>query len=316
MWAGQPHPNATAGFGQLVSYGAPVPPKNAVEAPFERQRRRINVISVCLCLLMPWVVFMVVFGLLSFNLHYERPGLCWFSVIVILLMVAFLGAFAWQAARKPSGSREPTWLVFLFASCLLAWILALILGLCNYGSNMLPHYTVVTLNTYANVDPGQISGTGVMDAGRLSFKVGTYIDKTKAIAFKNVDTYCVAPVTSTSTPLLTYDFWAAGVNCCSGEPGDFHCGEVDGFLQLGGGDRVLSSSEIKWFTLATQQAEAVYHLRVGHAIFFKNVADPLGQESSGMDHGVKFFCLWSLLFFGLQVFLVSLVVVVFSRSLN
>lgn len=287
-----------------------------MEVPMERQRRRINIVSVCACLFVPWILFMVVFSLLSFSWRYEYPGLCWFAVIATLLMVAFLGVFALQAVRKKAGSREPTWLVFLFASCLLAWIGAFGLGLWNYGSNMLPYYNIVTLNTYTNVDPGQIAGTGVMDAGRLSFKAGSFIDTKKAIGFKNVDTYCVAPVTSTKTPLLTYDFWAVGVNCCSGEPGDFHCGEYDGTLQLGGGDRVLDSSSIKWFTLATQQAESLYHLRVGHAIFFKNVADPLGKESTGMDNGVKFFFFWSLIVFGLQLFTVTVLVAMFSQSLS
>lgn len=280
----------------------------------ERERRHVNYVSVATTLLIPTLIFMSVFGLLSFHLHFSRPGLCWFLVIVFLLAVLLFWGMAWQTMQRRGERFQPAWMFFLAATSLLAWTLAFVLGTWNYGSLMLPHYKLVTLNTYTNVDPGQISGSGVMDAGRLSFKAGTFIDTSKAVGFKKVDTYCVAPVTSTSTPLLTYDFWATGVNCCSGAPGDFHCGEVDGHLQLGGGDRVLSDAEIPWFTLATQQAEAFHHINVGHAIFFKNAADPLGQESMQLDKGVKFFLVWSLIFFGVQLFLVSGTLVVFSSS--
>jgi len=279
-------------------------------------RRHVNVVSVCLCLLMPVAILMTVFGLLSFHVHFAQPGLCWFVVIMALLVVAVCGGVAQQTtSRRKAGevTNEPTWIVFLFLSCLVAWTLAVLLGLWNYSICMLPHYNLVTLNTYTNLDPGQISGSGVMDAGRLSFKAGTFIDTSKAIGFKNVDTYCAAPVTSTNVQLAIYDFWATGVNCCSGEPGDFHCGELDGKLQLGGGVRVLNDAEISWFTLATQQAEAFYHIKVGHAIFFKNVQDPLSVESTQKDRGVKFFCLWSLLYFGLQLFVLFASLVFSSR---
>lgn len=309
-----PYNGTSAGFGQLTSYGNTA--KAGLTAPFERNRRRVNVVSVFFCMVVPFAIFMTVFGLLSFNMHFERPGLCWFIVVVALLVVVVNGGFAWQALRKKRAgdtNREPTWLIFLFMSSLLAWTLAFALGEWNYRSVMLPHYNKVALNSYNNLDPAEVSGAAVMDAGRLSFKAGTYIDTSKAIGFKKVDTYCAAPITS-KMPLVTYDFWATGVNCCSGEPGDFHCGEVDGKLQLGGGDRVLNDADIPWFTLATQQAEGMYKIKVGHAIFFKNVADPLGAESRQISSGVKFFCLWSLLFFGIQVFLVSATLVIFSRT--
>merc|ERR1719504_32995 len=116
-------------------------------------------------------------------------------------------------------------MIMLFMCCLLAWASGVGLGLYNFGSHMQPHYDSVTLNTYANLDPSASGGVAVMDAGRIAFKVGTFIDTTKAVAFKNVQTYCAAPATSVTTELLTYDFWAVGVNCCGEKPGDeFRCG--------------------------------------------------------------------------------------------
>jgi hypothetical protein len=267
---------------------------------------------------MPVVVFTSVFALLSFQLHFARPGFCWFLVVVAFLAVALCAAAAMQVMRKrkaSNGIAEPSWIVFLTISCLVAWVLALVLGLWNYYSVMLPHYKLVTLNSYNNVDPSGALGSSVMDAGRLSFKAGSYIDTSKAIGFKKVDTYCVAPVVSTKTPSLTYDFWATGVNCCSGERGDFHCGEVwTSSSPMGSGRRVLNDADISWFTLATQQAEALYHIKVDHPIFFKSVSDPLADESKQMDRGVKFFCLWSLIFLGIQLFMVSFTLVMFSRT--
>lgn len=286
-------------------YGAPswspyAAPKKIRWQP-DTPRRHLNLCSVCGCLLLPPLLFTVVLGLLSFHVHFNHPGHCWFTVLMAFLLVCLLGAFALRAERKSKAERDqdPTWFYFLFVSCAVAWIFAVVLGLWNW-SLMLPHYELTSLNTYTNVDVGSMSGSGVMDAGRLSFTADSYIDTSKAIGFKKVDTWCVAPVMSGKIPLLTFDFWAVGKNCCSGKPGDFHCGEVDGKLQLGGGVRVLNNAEIPWLTLATQQAETLYHVRVGHAIFFKNVGDPLGTESKDMDAGVKFFCLCSLLFFGLQ----------------
>lgn len=308
--------------GQLNSYGGMQPTyadlyKGQETISLGLDRRRVNTCSVVLSMFVPLAIFMTVFGVLSFEVHFSRPGFCWFFVAAAFLVVALIGGVAWQLRIRRSAGElqsEPLWVAFIFATCLAAWLLALVLGFWNYRAHMMSHYQMVSLNTYTNVDPGSISGTGVMDAGRLSFKAGTVIDTSKAVGFKKVDTYCAAPVTSTNTPLLNYDFWAVGVNCCSGEPGDFHCGEKDGLIQLGGGERVLSDAEIPWFSLAVQQAEAFHHIKVGHAIFFRNTDDPLGLESTQMDRGVKFFILWSLLFFGLQAILVSLNLVVLSRA--
>jgi len=276
-----------------------------VDKASTQKRHHTNIFAVCAVFFLPWIMFVFACGLLSFQIHFQSPWLCAFLLTAAFFFVAACGVSAlreWRLERQRSEavpSHEQTWFVFLFFTCLFAWTAGVLLGEINYLVNMQSYYSLTTLNSYTNVNP-QNSGSNVMDAGRLSFMSGSYIDTSKAIGFKKVDTYCIAPVTSSKTPLLTYDFWATGVNCCSGEPGDFHCGEINGRVQLGGGERVLNNQEIPWFTLATQQAQAYYKLRVGHAIFFNNVADPIGAESQQLDAGVKFFCFWSLLFFGWQ----------------
>jgi hypothetical protein len=223
-----------------------------------------------------------------------------------------------MSGKTAGERREPSWIIIFSAFCLLAWLLAVLLGIYNFGTCMSGHYDTMALNTYTDVDVGQLSGSGVLDAGIMTFEAGSFIDTTKAVGFKDVTKYCAAPISSPKSgagDLLTYDFWAVGVNCCKGEPGDFHCGEVDGKLQLGGGVRVLSSALIAKFTLASEQAAAFYGFRVGHPIFLTPSQDPLGSEGASLEKGLKFYVLWCLIFFGLNLILVSGVLITFSKHL-
>jgi hypothetical protein len=289
----------------------------SAKTPFGRTRRRVNILSVALTIVLPWLMFVFVFGMLSFSLHYAHPGFCWLVVVAALLIIGLCGMYALVSLRKQKDGdarHEPTWILVFTILCFIAWCLGVSLGLYNFWSCMSPHYDMQALNTYSNVDVGQLSGSAVMDAGRVTFKAESFIDASKAVGFKDVDTYCVAPISppkSAAGPLLTYDFWAAGVNCCSGASGDFHCGE--GKLELGGATRILNSEHTEKFTLATQQAASVFHFRVGHPIFLKTEADPLSAGGSAMDRGLKFYCLMALVMFGVNLFLVSVVLVLHSR---
>merc|ERR1712124_161832 len=103
----------------------------------------------------------------------------------------------------------------------------MVLGDMNYWENLQPYYDIIHLNEYTSVDPSQMSGQQLMDAGRVIFSEKSKLDLTKSMGFKNMDTYCVAPITMGTDTLETYDFWAVGMNCCSGNSADFHCGEYD-----------------------------------------------------------------------------------------
>lgn len=92
---------------------------------------------------------------------------------------------------------------------------------------MQPYYDIENLNTYPSINPAQEKGQQYMDAGRVYFADGTHLDKDFAHAFMNLDLYCVAPIVNGDDPLETYDFWAVGINCCSGVSPDFRCGEFN-----------------------------------------------------------------------------------------
>merc|ERR1719265_664809 len=111
---------------------------------------------------MYWVV--------SFWVHYKNPFLCQLFVDLCFIVVAITGYYAVKAIKKRKDSqREPTWAIFLFATCFLAWLLGGIAGEVNFTLNMSPYYDVWNLNTYENVEPSRNRGGQLLDAGTVTF---------------------------------------------------------------------------------------------------------------------------------------------------
>jgi hypothetical protein len=270
-------------------------------------------------LLLPWAMFTVIFGLLSFNLHYKHLSVVWFIVGCFATLTCICGMVAYQALKKRwtgDPTREPNWYVFLFGTMALAWLLGVSLGCVNFASNMRPYYQVTNLNTYPGVDPAKMHGEQVMDAGRIVFTKSSHIDVSKSIGFKSDTMYCVAPiVSSTEDQLSSYDFWAVGTDCCSGDGPDFHCGSEYNNPNAHAGMRVLSESQQDMFKLAVGQAEAAYKLTASHPLFFTWTEDPIGEVSVGQDAGLRNFLLATLSFFAFQLFAVVMasLAVGFSR---
>merc|ERR1719362_150222 len=148
----------------------------------------MNIVSMGLALFVPWVIFTAVFAVMSFIVHWQSPqvasAICWFVFFVVL-------AIGWQAVDSMrNGDRDEVganWYIFTFLSGFLAWSLGMTAGGANFSRNMKPFYDVSNLNSYPAVDPSQVKGPQLMDAGRMVFKPGSQLDLRYSMGFRNVD---------------------------------------------------------------------------------------------------------------------------------
>jgi hypothetical protein len=260
-----------------------------------------------------------VFWALSFSLHYEGPVFAYAIVFAALFVVLVSGGYAAaEARRKMTGvGKVPTWYVFFFATALVAWLAGVVLGDANFFMNLQPFYDMNNLGSYDNIDPSLFRGQQLMDAGRIFFTNTTKIDLRRAMGFRNQEMYCVAPISvahgnGTFETLQTYDFWAVGVGCCSGDNPDFHCGEFNN-PSARGGLRLMRDGDRAFFRLAVQQAEAAYNIRATHPLFFTWMQDPAAEVSAYQDQGQQFFLVGIASYFVFQLFLVVVATIVFSK---
>jgi hypothetical protein len=273
------------------------------------QRRRINLVAILINIVMPWTLFTAVYMMLSFEFHYEHPQLLWPILCACFCLVLLVGSLSYRASTK---HRTPMWWTFATVSCSIAFGLATILGNLNYQYYLLPSYSVNNLNTYPNVDVSKDSGTQLMDLGKAYFIEGTHLDFQKSTGFKNDDMYCVAPITKGDGILSQYDFWAVGINCCSGTAADFRCGEFNN-PKARSGMRLISDEQRPFYRLAVQEAAATHHINTAHPIFVEWVQDPVAVLEANAEQGWRFFLWGSSMFFGVNTVAVGLAIVGFSK---
>lgn len=314
-------PHYGGGAGNLFAdpYATEKPTATATSGLLRGQRRRVDLVSIFLSLIVPWALYMLVSAVCSFSMHYQQPLLVYVLLGAGLLLVLLLGAKAWTSARFGG---ELTWMAFVFLSCLLAWMAGVFVGDWNFYHNMQPYYDVASLEHYSAVDPSQMKGNQVMDAGRVIFTEGARLDFSKAMAFRNLDTYCVAPVTignpaknGTAAELSNYDFWAVGLNCCGGLHGqsaDFRCGESSNPVAHAG-LRLMNDDQRAFFRLAVQQAEASFGIVAHHPVFFYWMQDPSAELNAYQDGGSQLYLLAAMYHFAIQLFMVLAAVLCFSR---
>lgn len=273
------------------------------------KRRRMNMVAICTNLFLPWFLFCGIYSLMSFNIHYASPGVAKGSVIAGLGIAAMAGFLGYRAKQNDA---DPVWYNFAGIASLVAAVTAGICGDMNYWYHMHPFYDLENLNTYPSVSPMREKGQQVMDAGRVYFAEGTNLDMRKTIAFKNNDLYCVAPITHGKEQPASYDFWAVGINCCSGVSSDFRCGEFNN-PHARAGLRLMRDEQRPFFRLAVQQAEAAYNIKASHPLFFYWLQDPIAEMNSYRDDGFKFFLLGIFAHFTFNAFCVACSVIGFSK---
>jgi len=298
-----------------------------------RPRRQTNLLALFICLLLPCSVFASVFALESFSMHYTQPGTTRFLVILVGIVVAMIGALVLCLWCFPGRwPLDPKWYTFLFATAALAWILGYIYGNQNFNENTAMYNDAQSLNSYKDLNPSTTKGNMVMDAGQMEFSQGSYIDTTKSMGFKDADTYCVAPivccedngahsnsvgsnvsaaVASTEKP-LEYDFWAIGINCCSAQFPDFHCGAFSN-PSVRSGLRLIADDKKAYFRLAMMQAEAAFNMKARHPVFVFWLQDPAREVNLYGEAAAKFYVTVLSLFIVWQLLAVIFVTVLFSK---
>jgi len=287
-----------------------------------RQRQRMNFVAVMQSVFVPWILFCLVFGVTSFYLHFSMPTLCWF--LVGLASVFVLGIFAmagpsFLAKVRHNDTLEPTWLIFLSITTLVAVVLGVVFGNMVYTDFMQRYYEYLNLNDYRSVDVSKMQGEQLMDGARMTFTKNTTLDLRKAMGFKNVNMYCVVPITvadangtGVRSELANYDFWAVGLNCCSDDNTDFHCGEYNN-PKARGALRLLETDDRPFYRLAVQQAEEVYHVKAAHPLFLYWTEDPVQEMESWREDGYKLFYVGMILHLLFQLLLVALGVLGFRK---
>lgn len=318
-WSPPPKLAGLGAGGCRPTYGAAA---GVSPARLQRRGRRINIFSVATALFLPWILFCVVYATMSFSLRYHQPFAAYGIVGVLLCMVVvFPGHHAAKEARSAlvGSGGHATWAIFLFLTMLLSWSIAQELGWQNFSYNLKPFYDIVNLDTYPQVDPSTFRGQQLMDAGRIVFTPDSRLDLQRSMGFKNLDMYCVAPITVgnenvTYKALQSYDFWAVGLNCC-GDRGDFKCGEFNN-PNAHAGLRLMRDEMKPFFRLAVQQAESAFNIQAVHPMFVHFMQDPTAEAQAYQEDGFKYYLLGIFWHFVLQLTLVILACMVFHSLDN
>eukprot|EP00440_Ansanella_granifera_P050876 gb/GFBE01055141.1/.p1 GENE.gb/GFBE01055141.1/~~gb/GFBE01055141.1/.p1 ORF type:complete len:315 (+),score=70.33 gb/GFBE01055141.1/:1-945(+) len=274
------------------------------------QRKSINLAALAVCLFLPWFIFTVVYSVCSLTLHYSSPELVSMVEVIAGGVVLLLGFSAVQNIRK-GDEGNPSWYVFLFVTSALALIVGALLGNMNYSSHMVPFLDVSNMNSYEMVNPSDSKGNQLMDAGRVHFVPEAKLDIGHSMGFRNLDTYCVAPIVSADKQ-DSYDFWAVGLNCCSGHVADFHCGEYNN-PSAHSGLRLMRDDLRSYFRLAVQQAEAAYNIKSNHPIFFYWMQDPATEVTAYENAAYTNWMVGVFVALGVQLLLVVAATIAFAK---
>lgn len=286
-------------------------------------RKRMNVIPICLSVFVPWVTFCLFFAMMSFEMHYRQPDTCR-TLTIIACVVFALGIIAdagymWYKRRTGSaGMANGSWLLFLCVSCLMAVVAGMIYGNHNFWQHSEVYFDITALNSYNAVDPARMRGQELMDAGRVRFVAGTHLDLTRSMGFRNMGTYCVAPITGGAVegnpPLANYDFWAVGKDCCTSNSfgGDFRCGAYNN-PKAHAGLRLMRDEERAFYRLAVQQAESAFQVKATHPLFFHWVEDPVESTYQYQRDAFQTYFIGMVAYFVLQMLTVYMAATCFVK---
>lgn len=111
----------------------------------------------------------------------------------------------------------------LTVTLFISMILSFLGGVRCYYEHVQPMRQLALAREYQGVYP-ELPGTSFPDAAYMDFAGNVTIDSSKGVSYQSLDsglaTICVAPVASLSS-VGRHDFWAIGVDCCSGTGDQF-----------------------------------------------------------------------------------------------
>lgn len=219
----------------------------------------------------PVAVYALVVCLMTYYLGHS-PGLVW---AVVTLCGLAGGAFF------VTGGHENNWhQLFLGMLILVAVFWGVMSGVANYSWHMRPYYAFTDSREYYNVLPSEMAQAHG-DAGKMTFSVGTMVDRTKTVGYNMNGLWCVAPIIDQFS-LPRVEYWAVGKDCCK-QRSEFGCddalkpGARGAIVELDGG--FLQQSGYRYWKRAVQVAEAAYDVQsADEPLFVRWVADPTAQN--------------------------------------
>mmetsp|Transcript_126568 Transcript_126568/g.253041 ORF Transcript_126568/g.253041 Transcript_126568/m.253041 type:complete len:340 (+) Transcript_126568:132-1151(+) len=281
-------------------------------------------IPVATCIFWPVLLYAYVYCMVSGSMRFHH---LWLAIILGPLLCLLACIAASMAARGRLRRMDPGMRTALTLSvCLwLAFVVGMVAGDRNYWWYMTNYYTYQDLATYTDIDPSSDKGQSYMDSGQIYFKEGSKVERAEMMAYKSVNTFCVAPITSqtlwntgsdaveTGGPMKipesgTVDFWAVGTDCCSTQDRTFNCGAANN-TKARSGLRLLRDDSRPFYYLAVQEWVAKHCpvddnsaagraknaplvcLPARHPLFFYWVQDPMLEVDS---YGLKAQSLFNL----------------------
>jgi len=173
------------------------------------------------------------------------------------------------------------YLYYIAGATLFMTLMGGVYGDENYG-RMRYFYAFQSMAAYVNINPSLDSGQSYADAGEVYFKEGSRVDTTRAVAFKNSDVFCAAPIileleSGEMVEAKSMDWWAVGVNCCKPNGAAFTCGQSTNYLARSG-MRLLEPYDLAYYQFAVHQFSKKYDLPAKNPLFFNWVVDPLAEN--------------------------------------
>lgn len=287
------------------------------------RRRRLNFLSMVQITMLLFGIFALIAYLFGFSARLTAPTWCWFffSFCLFLAVVCLVKAVIVLRKQRQEQWSTPwylmndddTWFLFLGVAIAISCFLGLAVGEIIFGGYSQPYYTLSELHSYKDVDPiGQ--GKAYLDAGAVNFKKDSFVDRSRAIGYKDGSVYCVAPIKLGTDGVASNDFYAVGTDCCSGFPGDFNCFENHNDRGAHGGLRLVDDASIPFFKLAVMQADAEWSTNSPNPVFLTWTQDPNAKLTSYL-HDAHVTYGWSLAgFFLFEVACIGMMSLLYWRK--